>query len=73
MVEKTLRKRPGGVTRQQLGREKFLEEVWRWRKEKGDTIFGQLEALGASLDWNRTCFTMSEVGRQSDLGDLSLV
>ncbi|KAK2518912.1 hypothetical protein Q9966_014157 [Columba livia] len=45
-------------TRQQLGRERFLQEVWGWRREKGDRIYQQLRRLGASLDWERACFTM---------------
>ena len=34
--------------------------AWQWKENKGSTIFEQLEKLGASLDWNRTCFTLSE-------------
>ena len=52
---------PKGLTRHQLGREKFLEEVWKWRQLRGDEIFKQLERMGASLDWSRTTFTMDEV------------
>ena len=59
VVEKTLKK-SRNATRQQLGREKFLEEVWKWREDKGNVIFKQLETMGASLDWDRTSFTMSE-------------
>ena len=51
----------GRCTRKGLGREEFLKEVWRWRQAKGERMFGQLERMGASLDWDRTCFTMSEV------------
>ncbi len=51
-----------GIHRKEdIGRDKFLQEVWKWRAEKGQTIFRQLERMGASLDWSRTCFTMSEV------------
>jgi valyl-tRNA synthetase len=48
----------------QLGREKFLDEVWRWRNQKGDLIFSQLQRMGASLDWKRKTFTMDEVRGQ---------
>lgn len=47
-----------GKTRDDLGRDKFLEEVWMWRGEYGDTITGQLRRLGASCDWSRERFTM---------------
>lgn len=50
-----------GLTRQQLGRDKFLEQVWKWKEEKGDIIFEQLKKMGASLDWERQTFTMDEV------------
>lgn len=49
-----------GRTRDQLGREAFLEEVWRWRGEYGGTIIRQLKRLGASCDWSRERFTMDE-------------
>uniref|UniRef100_A0A8D2J1U5 Valine--tRNA ligase, mitochondrial n=1 Tax=Varanus komodoensis TaxID=61221 RepID=A0A8D2J1U5_VARKO len=47
-----------GVLRQQLSREEFLQEVWTWKEEKGNEIFQQLKVMGASLDWDRVCFTM---------------
>ncbi|KAM9591740.1 valine--tRNA ligase-like [Morphnus guianensis] len=50
--------RQRGLTRHQLGREDFLREVWRWKDEKGDRIYQQLRRLGASMDWDRACFTM---------------
>ena len=56
VVERELRKEK--KTRRDLGREKFLEKVWSWREEKGGIILKQLQALGASADWNRTQFTM---------------
>ena len=59
VVEKILKKE--GVSRHTLGREKFLERMWNWRKETGDTILSQLKRLGASLDWKRNRFTMDEV------------
>lgn len=45
-------------SRHDLGREKFVEEVWKWKEEKGDRIYSQLKRLGGSYDWDRTCFTM---------------
>jgi valyl-tRNA synthetase len=56
VVERELRKQK--VHRRDLGREKFLEKVWQWREEKGGIILKQLQALGASCDWERTQFTM---------------
>jgi len=50
-----------GTNRHKLGRDKFLERMWSWRKESGDTILNQLKKLGCSLDWSRTRFTMDEV------------
>jgi valyl-tRNA synthetase len=46
------------VRRLDLGREKFLEEVWAWKEQYGGTILGQLRRLGCSCDWSRTRFTM---------------
>ncbi|XP_076013348.1 valine--tRNA ligase, mitochondrial isoform X2 [Genypterus blacodes] len=50
--------REKGKRRQDFTREEFLQEVWRWKNEKGDEIYEQLRRLGASLDWKRACFTM---------------
>ncbi|HPD61187.1 MAG TPA: valine--tRNA ligase, partial [Thermodesulfobacteriota bacterium] len=47
-------------TRKSLGREKFIERVWQWKKEHGGIIIGQLKRLGASCDWVRERFTMDE-------------
>ncbi|HOJ30501.1 MAG TPA: valine--tRNA ligase [bacterium] len=58
VVEKELMKK--GLTREALGREKFLEEVWKWRDAYGNRIIEQLKRLGASCDWHRTCFTMDK-------------
>jgi len=58
VVEKALHKE--GSSRDELGREKFLERVWEWRGEYGDTIVRQLRKLGASCDWQRERFTMDE-------------
>src|SRR6266702_1669877 len=49
-----------GTTRQQMGREKFVERVWEWRRHYGGAILGQMKRLGASVDWNREYFTMDE-------------
>ena len=58
VVEKELKKQ--GITRHQLGREKFLEKVWEWKEKYGGIILDQLKKLGASCDWSRTRFTMDE-------------
>jgi valyl-tRNA synthetase len=57
VVERQLAER-GEPSRRDMGREKFLEKVWAWKKESGDTIIGQLKRLGASCDWSRERFTM---------------
>ncbi len=49
-----------GTTRQEVGRDAFVERVWRWREESGGTIIGQLRRLGASCDWERERFTLDE-------------
>ena len=49
-----------GLSRAELGREAFIERVWRWRQESGGAIIGQLRRLGASADWRRERFTMDE-------------
>ncbi|MFQ5984721.1 MAG: valine--tRNA ligase, partial [Alphaproteobacteria bacterium] len=49
-----------GIARRRLGRERFLEKVWEWKGESGDTISRQLRRLGASCDWSRERFTMDE-------------
>ena len=60
VVEKVLREQRG-LSRADLGRDKFLGEVWKWKEERGGEIFRQLRTLGASLDWDRTRFTMDQV------------
>ncbi len=59
VVERQLAER-GNEGRRELGRAKFLEEVWRWKEESGDEIVTQLKRLGASCDWSRERFTMDE-------------
>jgi len=49
-----------GTSRRSLGREAFLERVWKWKEQSGGTIFRQLRRLGASPDWDRERFTMDE-------------
>jgi valyl-tRNA synthetase len=49
-----------GTTRQQMGREKFVERVWEWRRHYGGNILDQMKRLGASVDWQREYFTMDE-------------
>jgi valyl-tRNA synthetase len=58
VVEKHLAKE--GTDRHDLGREKFIESVWKWREEYGSAIINQLKRLGASCDWQRERFTMDE-------------
>ena len=49
-----------GISKNDIGREKFLERAWEWKKEYGDTITTQLKKLGSSCDWSRERFTMDE-------------
>ncbi|MGH7259476.1 MAG: valine--tRNA ligase [Nitrospiraceae bacterium] len=49
-----------GSSREQLGREPFVERVWKWKAQSGGTIIQQLKRLGASCDWSRERFTMDE-------------
>ena len=58
-VEEVLRK-DEGLTRYDLGREKFLERVWDWKNKYGNRIINQLKKLGSSCDWSRERFTMDE-------------
>ena len=52
--------RKEGLTKQQIGREKFLERTWAWKKEYGGRIVRQLRKLGVSCDWTRERFTMDD-------------
>jgi valyl-tRNA synthetase len=58
VVEKQLATQ--GKTRHDLGREKFVEKVWEWKKESGGAILAQMKRLGDSVDWSRERFTMDE-------------
>ncbi len=58
VVEKKLASE--GLDRHQLGREKFIEMVWEWRRKYGGAIINQLKRLGAMCDWKRERFTMDE-------------
>ena len=58
MVERQLAKE--GKKRRDLGREKFIERVWEWKKLYGGAILDQMKRLGASVDWDREYFTMDE-------------
>jgi valyl-tRNA synthetase len=58
MVEKQLERE--GKKRRDLGREKFIERVWEWKKLYGGAILDQMKRLGASVDWDREYFTMDE-------------
>ncbi|HET6162092.1 MAG TPA: valine--tRNA ligase [Planctomycetota bacterium] len=59
VIEKKLFKEQG-ITREQLGREKFLAEVWAWKEQYGNRILEQLKRMGCSCDFTRTRFTMDE-------------
>lgn len=52
--------RKEGLTKEDLGREKFLERAWEWKKEYGGRICDQLKKMGSSCDWQRERFTMDE-------------
>src|SRR5205823_13850246 len=58
MVERQLRQE--GTSRHDLGREKFVERVWRWKEEYGGQILKQMRREGASVDWSRQRITMDE-------------
>ena len=58
LVEKNLE--VDGVSKYDLGRENFLNKVWEWKEESGNTITSQMKSLGMSCDWTRERFTMDE-------------
>ncbi|MCM1119144.1 MAG: valine--tRNA ligase [bacterium] len=57
-ITETLREQ--GIDKHDLGREKFLERAWEWKKEYGGRIISQLKKMGSSCDWDRERFTMDE-------------
>lgn len=59
VVEKNLKKEEG-KSRQDLGREKFVQKVWDWKNQYGDRIYNQMKRLGNSVDWDRATFTLDE-------------
>ena len=63
-VEEELRVKEG-LTRYDLGRERFLDRVWDWKNKYGDRIVEQQKVLGASCDWDRSAFTMDETRARS--------
>ena len=58
VVEKKLKIE--GIKKNDLGREKFIEKVWKWKEESGGIILNQLKKLGCSCDWSRTRFTLDK-------------
>lgn len=56
-----------GIEKSQLTRDEFLKHAWEWKEKHGGIILEQLKKLGASCDWDRTCFTMDEVRSESVL------
>ena len=58
VVDKALKKQ--GINKNELGREKFVEKVWEWKKEYGGIILNQTRKMGASCDWSRERFTLDE-------------
>ena len=60
VVERLLESEGNGQTRQDLGRDKFVEKIWEWKEESGGNITRQLRRLGASPDWSRERFTMDD-------------
>lgn len=63
VVEKKLKKQ--GLTRFDLGKDKFIDEVLKWKEEKGNAILNQFKKIGCSCDWSRTRFTMDEGYKKS--------
>jgi valyl-tRNA synthetase len=63
VVEQSLAEK--GLSREKIGREKFLEVAWEWKEKHGNIIINQLKKLGASLDWTRERFTLDDGYRQA--------
>jgi len=60
VVERQLAESGENMTRREMGRERFVERVWRWKEESGGQIFNQFKRLGVSCDWSRERFTMDQ-------------
>lgn len=58
VVDKMLQKK--GINKREIGRDKFVDEVWKWKEEYGNTITSQVRRMGASCDWSRERFTLDE-------------
>jgi len=58
VVEKELKKE--GISRHDLGREKFVDKIWQWKNQYGDRIYKQMRGLGDSCDWDRATFTLDD-------------
>ena len=58
LVEKYLSSK--NISKNEIGREKFIEKVWEWKNQYGDIIINQLKKLGCSCDWSRNAFTMDD-------------
>ncbi|MBT8447137.1 MAG: class I tRNA ligase family protein, partial [Gammaproteobacteria bacterium] len=58
VVERQLAK--NNLTRHQIGRDRFVDTVWAWKRQSGDTITRQLRRMGASMDWSRERFTLDD-------------
>ena len=58
IVEKNLKL--DGIDKNNIGRENFIKEVWKWKEQSGGIILDQLKKLGCSCDWSRTRFTMDD-------------
>ena len=58
VVERQLQQK--NISRHALGREKFIEEIWKWKENSGNAISNQSRRLGTSMDWINECFTMDE-------------
>lgn len=59
VIEKRLKKERN-LTRHDLGREAFVQEIWKWKEEYGHRIYDQIRRMGASADWDRACFTLDK-------------
>ena len=58
VVARNLALEGNGETRDSLGRDRFIDKVWEWKQQSGDTIERQMRRLGTSGDWTRSVFTM---------------